>query len=82
MTAIADRWAAYIKFNTIETTIDFTIVAGDNNNKFKMSTVIELPMTSKQIEDTTSVTIEVMTFQGEVDIRSYFLRIFRIKSST
>ena len=70
-TAAADRRAANIKFVTIETTIDFTIVIGDDNSKFKVSTVIELPMTSKQVNDTASGAIEVAAFQGKADIRTY-----------
>ena len=36
-----------------------------------MSTVIELPVTSKQDNNTTSGTIKVVTFQYEADIRAY-----------
>ena len=47
------------------------MIINDNKSKFKVSTVIELPMTSKQVDDTTSDAIEVATFQGEANNRTY-----------
>ena len=67
----ADLLAVNIKFVTVETTIDFTMIINDDKSKFKVSTVIELPMTSRHVDNTTSDAIEVATFQGEADNRTY-----------
>ena len=70
-TAPADRRVANIKFVTVETTIDFTLITQDDKSKFKVTTVIELPMTSKQVNGKATGAIGVMTFQDEDDIRTY-----------
>ena len=46
-TALADCCAANIKYVTVEVNIDFTQITEDNSTRFRVSTVVELPITSR-----------------------------------
>ena len=69
-TAAANRRAANIKYVTIETNIDFTQITEDNSSMFRVSTVIELPVTSAQINDDIAGIITVVTYHGKADLRT------------
>ena len=69
-TAAANRRAVNIKYVTVETNIDFTQTTEDNLSRFRVSTVIELPMTSAQINDNLAGVITVVTYHGQVDLRT------------
>ena len=47
------------------------MITQDDKSKFKVTKVIELPMTSKQVNDRATGAIGVVTFQDEDDIRTY-----------
>ena len=68
-TAAANRRAANIKYVTVEANIYFTQITEDNSIRFRVSTVIELPMTSRQINDNVAGVINVTTYHGPADIR-------------
>ena len=79
-TAAANRRAANIKYVTVETNIDFTQITEDNSSRFRMSTVIELPMTSAQINDNVADVITVTTYHDPADSGRCPLLILRTKS--
>ena len=69
-TALADRHDVNIKYVTVEVNIDFTQITEDNLSRFRVSTVVELPMTSRQIVDDVAGVVNIMTYHGQADIRT------------
>ena len=66
-TAAVSRRVANIKYVTVETNIDFTQITEDNSSRFRVSTVIELPMTSRQINDDVAGVVTIVTYHGQAD---------------
>lgn len=75
--AAAARREADIAFAMVKVTIDVSSVTKDPNSKFKMDTWIELPRTSNQVKDGNGNTIDVFTFGGKEDIRTYTREEFK-----
>ena len=69
-TAAVNRRVANIKYVTVETNIDFTQITEDNSSRFRVSTVIELPMTSSQINNDVAGVVTVVTYHGQADLRT------------
>ena len=75
-TAAANCRVANIKYVTVEVNIDFTQITKDNSSRFRVSTVVELPITSRQISDDVAGVVNVTTYHGQADIRTMFAEDF------
>ena len=80
LTAAANRCATNIKYVTVEVNIDFTQITEDNSSSFRVSTVVELPMTSRQINDDVAGIVNVTTYHGPSDTGQCLLKILKTKS--
>ena len=69
-TAAGNRRAANVKYVAVETNIDFIQITEDNSSRFRVSTVIELPMTSRQINNNLDGVIMVVAYHGQADLRT------------
>ena len=79
-TAATNRRATSIKYVTVEAIIDFTQITEDNLSKFRVSTVVELPMTSRQISDNVAGVVNVTIYHGPADIRTMSAEELKTKS--